>query len=626
MSLNILAITSVVFIVTIGIAAFSSHRMIAEEAIKSSENLRDATIANIEKTLKEVEMSVSTSSWLVYENLDDEEYLYHITRKMVEESSYIIGSAIAFEKHYFKDKYYFSPYSYINRETGEISAKQLGNQQYDYFYMDWYQIPSLLKKPCWSEPYFDDGGSEYKVATFSYPLLDAAGNVFAVLTADISLEWVSKLLASIKPYPNSNVMLISRNGSFINMGENMDINGETIFSTLYYTTDEDKNILEMAEAISRGETGAIQYTRGSKMSFAVFAPLENGWKACISCDYGDVLSRASQMNLILILVGLMGLIVLFVLSYITIKNLTRPLTKFSDSVLEVAKGNFDVSLPELKNDDEVKQLRDSFEYMQKSLKDYINELRETTSAKEKYESELNIASKIQMSMLPTNFPVSDKVDLHAFVLPAKEVGGDLYDFFIKDGALYFAVGDVSGKGIPASLFMAITRAIFNFIAKMGLPINEVVTKMNNAIAEGNTSGMFVTMFVGRIDLETGDFEYCNAGHNPIVIVSPDGKAEYLKAKPNLAAGLIEDFPYVLESSRLEKGTRLVLYTDGVTEAERADKAQFGEERLLEWASGSCRKLSGGASEACENLLGEVKTFVEGNDQNDDITIMAIKVK
>ena len=626
LSLNILAITSVIFIVTIGIAAFSSHRMIAEEAIKSAENLRDASILRIEKTLNEVAMTVEASSWLVMENIDDEEYLYHITRKMVEENPNIIGSAIAFDKNYFRDKYYFSPYSYIDAQTGEVRSKQLGNKQYDYFYMDWFQIPYLLGEPCWGEPYYDDGGADYKIATYSYPLKDVEGRVFAIVTADISLKWISELLSSIRPYPNSNVMLISRNGSFITNGENQDISGETIFSTLYYTSDRDRNIGEMAAAISRGERGTMQYSKGAKISFAVYAPLENGWKACISCDYNDVLSRASKMNLILILVGLFGLIVLFLLSYLTIHKLTKPLTEFSDSVLEIAKGNFDVNLPELKNDDEVKRLRDSFEYMQKSLKDYMNELRATTSAKEKYESELNIANKIQMAMLPTNFPVNDKVGLHAMVHPAKEVGGDLYDFFIKDGSLYFAVGDVSGKGIPASLFMAITRASFNFIAKMGLPMNEVVSKMNNAMAEGNTTGMFITLFVGKIDLETGEFEYCNAGHNPIVVISPEGKAGYLKAKPNLAAGLVEDFPYVLEKEHLDSGARLVIYTDGVTEAERADKSQFGEDRLLKWATTSCSRLTGGASEACQDLFADVKDFVEGNEQNDDITIMTIKLK
>ena len=627
LSLNILIVTSVIFVITIGNAAFSSHLILAEEATKSAENLRDASIARIENVLQGVEMSVIGSAWLVNENIDDEEYLYHITQKLVEENPHIIGSAIAFEKNFFKDKYYFSPYSYRDFNTGKILSKQLGNTQYDYFYLDWFQIPYLLEEPCWGEPYFDEGGAEFKMATYSYPLKDAAGKVFAIITADISLSWISELLSSIKPYPNANVMLVSRNGSFINQNLGTDIGGETIFSTLYYSTARDKNIEKMAVAISRGETGTMQYKRGNKMAFAVYAPLSNGWKACISCDYREVLARTTKLQLILLLLALLGLAILFILSYLAIRKLTKPLTEFTKSVNSVAKGDFDAKLPDIKEEDEIKRLRDSFESMQISLKDYISELKDTTAAKEKYQSELNIASKIQQAMLPTDFAVCEQIGLLAIVSPAKEVGGDLYDFFVDGGkTLYFAVGDVSGKGIPASLFMAITRASFRFIAKMGLPLNEVVSKMNNALADNNTTGMFVTLFVGKVDMDTGRFEYCNAGHNPIVVIPPHEKAAYLKAKPNLAAGLIQDFPYQLETGHLDRGTRLVLYTDGVTEAERADKQQFGEQRLLEWADGMSAKDVEWTENACGDLYDTVKRFTDGNEQNDDITIMTIDIK
>lgn len=626
LSLNILIVTSIVFVLTLGIASVYSHGIVVEEATKSVEHLRDATILKIEKMLQKVESSVTSSVWLVNESGNDEEYLYHITRMIVEENPDIVGSAIAFDKNYFEGKYYFSPYSYIDSETGEIKSKQLGNQQYDYFYTDWFQIPYLMGEPCWSEPYYDDGGAEYQIATYSYPLKDENGKVYAILTADISLEWISHLMESVKPYPNSNVMVISRAGSFLSSGKDSGTMNETIFSTLFYTSSKDRNLEELAYAISRGETGSMTYTKGSRVSFAVFAPLSNGWKACISCDYKEVLSKTSKLHFILLIIGLFGLLVLFLLSYYTIRSLTRPLTDFTQSVLSVANGNFDAELPQIKNEDEIRRLRDSFEYMQKSIKDYIGELQTTTAAKQRMESELSIASQIQMAMLPTNFPHNEKVGLHAFVKPAKEVGGDLYDFFIEDDRyLYFTVGDVSGKGIPASLFMAITRAAFRFIAKMGLPMNEVVSKMNNALSESNDTGMFVTLFVGRIDLSTGDFTYCNAGHNPIVIVSPDGTAGFLKARPNLAAGLIEDFPYVGEESRIEKGSRIVLYTDGVTEAERADKEQYGEDRLIEWCHGINVRFEN-TEGASADLLSHIREFTAGNEQNDDITIMVINVR
>ena len=149
--------------------------------------------------------------------------------------------------------------------------------------------------------------------------------------------------------------------------------------------------------------------------------------------------------------------------------------------------------------------------------------------------------------------------------------------------------------------------------------------MNNALAESNANDMFVTLFVGRINLETGEFRYCNAGHNPIVIISPDGKAEFMKAKPNLAAGLFSDFPYEEESRTLQHGSRLVIYTDGVTEAEKADGTQFGEDRLIEWSEKKCPLFSD-SGEACEDLYSTVKQFTDGNEQNDDITIMTIIIR
>ena len=229
-----------------------------------------------------------------------------------------------------------------------------------------------------------------------------------------------------------------------------------------------------------------------------------------------------------------------------------------------------------------------------------------------------------MSMLPQNFPVRDDCSLHAMVVPAKEVGGDLYDFVVVEDSVFFLVGDVSGKGVPAALFMSITRAAFRFIGALGLPMHEVMRRVSDCLCDGNTSGMFVTIFAGSLDLKTGSMVYCNAGHNPIVVVKPDGKASYLRAKPNLAAGLFPGFPYESETIQLERGTRLVLYTDGVTEAERADKSQFGEDRLLEWAS----QLNPSAlsNTIVTDLYHQVKKFTDGAEQNDDITILSIQWK
>jgi len=222
-------------------------------------------------------------------------------------------------------------------------------------------------------------------------------------------------------------------------------------------------------------------------------------------------------------------------------------------------------------------------------------------------------------MLSSDFPPQ----LHALLTPAREVGGDLYDFIRKDNRLHFAIGDVSGKGVPASLMMAITRATLHFMAGLDLSLHESLIRINNNVAESNSNDMFVTLFVARIDLETLRMDYCNAGHNHLVLFPPDGEPYFLAAKSNLAVGLFEDFPYETESIVLKPGTRIVAYTDGVTEAENAAMEQYGNERLLEEVGRMDSSMDSKA--AVEQIYRSVLAFADGNPQNDDITIMSIKI-
>ncbi len=327
-----------------------------------------------------------------------------------------------------------------------------------------------------------------------------------------------------------------------------------------------------------------------------------------------------MLTLGLLLVGLVGLIVLYFVCRREIRRMTRPITELSVSALNMAKGNFKAALPDIASKDEMLRLRDSFVYMQNSLSDYIGQLKTTRSDNERMESELNVARTIQMGMLNSNFPPT----LHALLTPAKEVGGDLYDFIFQEGdMLHFAVGDVSGKGVPASLVMSITRAMLHFVATLNLPLDESISRINNSVADSNSNDMFVTLFIGRINLKTLRMDYCNAGHNPPVLISPDGKARFLPVKSNLAAGLLEQFPYEAESIDLEPGTRIVAYTDGVTEAENDKLELYGEDRLMD----EIRNLKADMDEksVVQHIYRSVKAFTADHPQSDDITIMSLKV-
>ncbi len=622
LSLYIVGFSALLLIAVMLLYSMFARSAIQNEARENTEKVLDNTILEIEKVITEVERAVDNVDWLVMRNLGDEKFLYEITREVVLANPNIIGSAIAFEPGYYKGKPYFAPYTFTNAETGTTRSFQMGSEQYDYPVLDWYQIPKLLDRPYWSEPYFDEGGGFQRMSTYSMPLRDAEGRFVGVITADISLEWLSHKVATLKPYEHSYTMLIGRNGTYIAHPDSSKVLNETIFSGQMISMDE--QAIAQARDMLSGGRNFISYKYQGQGRFTLYGPLSNGWCLAMMCFYSDLYKVLSIMNWIMLSILVLGMTVLFLGSRRIIRYETKPIEDFSKAALSIAGGNFQTHIPEVKTEDELRDLRDSLSFMVRSINDYMVRLKSTTAAKERYESELGIARDIQMSLLPTDFPLIEGLQLCALVHPAREVGGDLYDFHIVGNTLYFAVGDVSGKGVPASLFMAIARAALRFVGAMGMSMAEVMSKVNDTLSDGNNAELFVTLFIAKLDLGTGEMTYCNAGHNPIVMLPPGGKAEFLRAKPNLAAGLFPGFPYQEESVTIAPGTRLCLYTDGVTEAERADKQQYGEERLLEWMSSQPGDRS--AAESVANLLDSLNAFTEGAEQNDDITIMTIRWK
>ena len=249
-------------------------------------------------------------------------------------------------------------------------------------------------------------------------------------------------------------------------------------------------------------------------------------------------------------------------------------------------------------------------------------LRQVEASKEKIESELKIASEIQMSMLPKTFPPFPErtdLDLAAAMYPAKEVGGDLYDFFIKEERLFFCIGDVSGKGVPASLVMAVTQALFRAVAAhTSLPAN-IMRTINQTGCRNNDRSMFVTLFVGVLDLPTGRLRYCNAGHDaPVMIV--DGKPQLLEVRSNLLLGIINDFDFEAQECQLPPGSTLLLYTDGVTEAMDANHLQYGRGRLLNTLENVGQMT---ATQLLQHVAQSVSDFVDGAEQSDDLTMVAV---
>ena len=263
------------------------------------------------------------------------------------------------------------------------------------------------------------------------------------------------------------------------------------------------------------------------------------------------------------------------------------------------------------------------EIAHEELKVAYDQLEETTAVKERIESELRIARDIQMSMVPHEFPMREGLDMYASMTPAKEVGGDLYGYVIRENMLYFAVGDVSGKGIPASLFMAQATRLFRTLAHQDMMPAEICTRMNRELAgNDNTNGMFITMFIGMLDMQTGHLDFCNAGHNSPVIGGGKNQGDFLKMEANAPIGLWQGLNYVGEQIDTIKGRALFIYTDGLNEAENEKQEQFGEKRLIENLRSTRYDT---AQQVVEIMKAEVEKYRNGAEVNDDLTMMCLKV-
>lgn len=609
---RILLASSLFYIIAIVIISIATFNSIEDEASSNAIHSLDVSILQVENELSEVESALGNTYWQVMENIKDTNRLYHVSSQTVKHNSKIIGCAVALDSS-FSGKRFCSPFSYENFD-GQVLTKNLGDDKYNYYEMDWYYEPFHKKISNWCEPYYDEGGSKWLMTTYGIPLKMDNGEIIGVLTADLSLQELSVLLARNKPYPHSYIILLDKEGNVL-------VDGRKSMSKESNKVNSDVINGDLKKAMLIGKSGTMKFPENKDYVFVPYGPISNGWSIALVCPYREIFSHTIEMNNVFLIVSIIAMLLLFIFCMRIIRKHLEPVTQLSVSALNMAKGRFDAQLPEIQTEDELRKLHDSMEYMQKSITSYISELKSTTASNERMESELNIARKIQMGMVPHEFPNN----LYAILNPAKEVGGDLYDFFRKGDKLYFAVGDVSGKGVPAALIMAITRAAFRFISGMQLHSDEVVTKINNSLTQGNDTNMFVTFFTACLDLNTGEMEFCNAGHNPMLVIPPknsEKKPYLLKAMPNLTIGIMMDFPYQVERVVLEKGTRIILYTDGVTEAENIYKELFGEERLLDWAENSnVDKMS--AQELVGDLLGTVREFTKEADQNDDITILGI---
>lgn len=604
-----------------------SRALIIEQAEENSRSRGRAMANRLAALIKPIEHATRNIALALADfSLTDRE-ISSLAHLVVENNPDVFGMAIAFEPYTLgHNRLFFAPYS--SRKNDSVTTGQLGNSGYRYFYKDWYQLPRELQQPIWTEPYSDRGGAEAFIATYSVPFyrMHNGQKQFAgVVRADISLDWLQEMVSKIKLYDTGYAAVLSRNGTYIYHPLERLIFNETVFSLAEGRNDQE--LWKIGRNMIEGKTGFVERAsvRDNKDSFLFYMPLPiGGWSLAFLFPTDEVLKDANELTRNTLLIGIIGFL-LFTAAIIFIsRRMVKPIRDLSDAALEIAGGNLNTVLPEIVSRDEVGKLSESFGFMQKSLREFIDDLKQTTAAKERIESELRIAHDIQMSILPKIFPPfpdHKEFDIFATLKPAREVGGDLYDFFFIDEHHFcFLIGDVSGKGVPAAFLMAVTKTLLKVIAEQDLMPGEILEKANNDLAEDNESCMFVTLFLAILDIRNGNVAYGSAGHNPPVLLSND-RAVFLEPLNEPIAGAMPDMIYSTRHMTLAPGETLFLYTDGVTEAMTLEQELYSDQRLLRFLNNSTGDHPGDMIQAVTQSITE---FAGKAEQSDDITMLALK--
>lgn len=515
---------------------YYSFKGIRAEAVMRAESQLETTHIRIMDVVDQAEAAVRNSIWIARWCLDVRDSLQVVARRVVQDNPVVVGSTVAVVPGYYSDEPLFSPY--VCRNGDGVITKTLATPEYNYPAQEWFTKPLELGEGYWSEPYVDEGGGDILMTTYSVPLKDYRGKTAAVLTADVSLEWLQHLVNGMQVYKNAYGIIVSREGKVM-IGPEKEFAKDEKVQT--YTTQVERT----------------------------------GWTMSIVIPEKEIYGGLNRMALLVTFLQVLGVGMLVLILRIVAKHQL----KFQ----------------------QVKEKELSIE------------------------NELQIASTIQRGMLPHLFPTypdRKDVQIYASLTPAKDVGGDLFDFYIRDEQLFFCIGDVSGKGVPASLFMSVTRSIFRSVSARESMPDRIVTAMNEIMSDMNQTNMFVTLFVGVLNLQTGHLYYCNAGHDaPLLAGAGVGQ---LPCDSNIPVGVMPTWKYSLQEALIYTGTAIFLFTDGLTEAENAEQAQFQMERVTQVAEQALANKQLQPRQLIGLMTDAVHSFVGDAEQSDDLTMMVIQ--
>ena len=513
-------------------------------------------------------------------------------------------------------------YSYIkNGNIHTLNWKETGFAKN----REWLNYALKTGKIHWTEPYMaeDPNGDKLLSSSVSIPFkFKGSSDWDGVIGTSGNLDAMRDWLNNYKFEANGKYLLTSAKGTYlIHPDKNIEFK-----KTISELADEinSKQLKYVAEQVKEGKSGFVTMPKSSVHNgevVFVYSPIpKTNWSSYLVYSSDNFYKPVRHFQLIILSVTVLGIFLLILFINWICKFTTNPIVKLSHIAERYGKGEFEVELPPVTSNDEVGILTQAFYTMRDNLLNLLKIQMENAKEEQKRASELEIAKRIQASVLPVNFPKTTHFDIYASMNPAKEVGGDFYDFFfIDENHFAFLIADVSGKGIPAALFMMNAKSLLKSNLLSGYPLDIAINKTNNELCVTNDAGMFFTAFIAILNTVTGELEYVNAGHNPPAIKLGD-EFEYLKSDNNLVISAMDNYEYKASKVFLKPENSILIYTDGVTEAQNTKEEFYGEERLINLLN----KKEQEPKEIIESVKTSIEEFSDGASQFDDITMLDIK--
>ena len=581
---NVLVLTVVAMLATLTLLGLSyySYKQLQKGIVRYSERELTEAALEIRNVINAMELAMQNNVWGVPMHADSVNETRDLTCHVVRDNIHVMGCGVAYRPEE-NNGVKLGIFAY-DMESDSSSNIAIRDMQYDYTKREWYYEVERTRQPHWTEPYL--GLTTNRLSTsYSMPVFDDEGNMSAIAFVDVSLEWLNHVIDQDNINPNTIKILMSKTGELL-VCPDMRLNNTRSFVKALAGNTTDTMATEVERRMLAGETGQTQVRdeKGDKL-YVFYAPVNEhvGWSMAVASYHHDIYRNLNKALFKMAFLALLGIALLAIILW----GVTRQARR----------------LQHIRNE------------------------------KERIGSELRIAHDIQQTMIPKDFPPypeRDDVIIYGLLEPAKYVGGDLFDFYIRDEKLFFCIGDVSGKGIPASLVMAVTRSLFRTISAHEANVSRIMDLMNESMADTNESMMFVTLFLGVLDLPTGRLRYCNAGHDAPLIIenaapNQDGNGiRPLPVVPNLPLGIMQGYKYEGQEDLVKPHSIIFLYTDGLTEAEHERHAQFGEENVVQTIN-SYRKEN--STEDAKELISimklKVKEFAGAAEQSDDLTMLAI---